>query len=83
MSAVIFAAILWNPTIDLQFLFIPIPIKAWLFGILYLVAEYFMDRRGGTNVAHDAHIGGALFGILYVLIINIDKGKEFIHAIFG
>lgn len=83
VSAVIFAAIVWNPTMELSLLFIPIPIKAWLFGILYLVAEYFMDRRGGSGVAHDAHIGGALFGVIYVLIINIDKGKEFFHAIFG
>lgn len=83
VSAVIFAAIIWNPAMELQFLFIPIPIKAWLFGIIYLAAEYYMDRRGGGRIAHDAHIGGALFGILYVLIINIDKGKEFIQAIFG
>ncbi|MCR9173321.1 MAG: rhomboid family intramembrane serine protease [bacterium] len=83
VSAVIFAAILWNPTMELQLLFIPIPIKAWLFGILYLGFEYYMDRRGGGRIAHDAHIGGALFGVLYVLIINIDKGKEFIQAIFG
>lgn len=83
VSAVIFAAILWNPTMKLQLLFIPIPISAWLFGIVYLGFEYYMDRRGGGRIAHDAHIGGALFGILYVLIINIDKGKEFIQAIFG
>jgi len=84
VSAVIFAAILWNPTMELQFIFLPgLPIKAWLFGLLYLAAEYYMDRRGGGRIAHDAHIGGALFGILYVLIINIDKGKEFIQAIFG
>lgn len=83
VSAVIFAAILWNPTMELQLLFIPIPIKAWLFGLIYLGIEYYMDRRGGGRVAHDAHIGGALFGVLYVLIINIDKGKEFIQAIIG
>lgn len=83
VSAVIFAAIIWNPTMELQLLFIPFGIKAWLFGIIYLVFEYVMDRRGGGRIAHDAHIGGALFGILYVLIINIDKGKEFIQAIFG
>lgn len=83
VSAVIFAAILWNPSTELQFLFIPIPIKAWFFGIIYLVAEYYMDRRGGGRIAHDAHIGGAIFGILYVLIINIDKGKEFFQTILG
>lgn len=83
VSAVVFAAILWNPAIELQFLFIPIQFKAWLFGIVYLVAEYYMDRRGGSGVAHDAHIGGAVFGVLYVLIINVDKGKEFFYTIFG
>lgn len=83
VSAVVFAAIIWNPSAELRFLFIPIGIKAWLFGIIYLVAEYFMDRRGNTGVAHDAHIGGAIFGVLYVLIINIDKGKEFFQTIFG
>ncbi len=83
VSAVVFAAIVWNPNIELRLLFIPIPIKAWLFGLIYLGIEYYMDRRGGGRVAHDAHIGGALFGVLYVLIINIDKGKEFIQAIFG
>ena len=83
VSAIVFAAILWNPDANLSLLFIPIPIKAWLFGIIYLVAEYFMDRRGNTGIAHDAHIGGAIFGVLYVLIINIDKGKEFFQTIFG
>lgn len=83
VSAVIFAAILWNPTMQLGLLFIPIPIPAYIFGPLYLAFEYWADRKGGTKIAHDAHIGGAIFGILYVLIINIDKGKEFFSQIFG
>ncbi len=83
VSAVVFASILWNPTVPLNIMFIPINIPAYIFGPLYLVAEFFMDRRGGTGIAHDAHIGGALFGIIYVLIINIDKGKEFFEAIIG
>jgi membrane associated rhomboid family serine protease len=74
---VIFAAILWNPGMQLRLFFIPIDIPAYVFGPLYLLYEYFADKRGNTGIAHDAHIGGALFGILYVLIINIDKGKEF------
>lgn len=80
VSAVIFACILWDPTMELGLLIIPgIRIPAYIFGPLYLLAEYIMDKRGGTGIAHDAHIGGALFGILYVLIINIDKGKEFLN----
>lgn len=83
VSAVIFAAIIWNPTMKLSLLFLPIPIPAYIFGPIYLAFEYWADCRGGTGIAHDAHIGGAIFGVIYVLIINIDKGKEFLSVIFG
>jgi membrane associated rhomboid family serine protease len=83
VSAIIFAAILWNPELKLNLLFIPIDIPAYIFGPLYLLFEFYMDKRGGGRVAHDAHIGGAIFGILYVLMINIDKGKDFINLFFG
>jgi membrane associated rhomboid family serine protease len=83
VSAVIFGAILWNPSMPLNLLFIPIAIPAYIFGPLYLLFEFLMDKRGGTGIAHDAHIGGALFGIIYVLIINIDKGTEFVGKIFN
>ncbi len=84
VSAVVFAAILWNPSAPLQIIFLPgISFPAWGFGLVYLAFEFYMDKRGGGRIAHDAHIGGALFGIGYVLIINIGKGTEFIQSIFG
>ena len=82
VSAVIFAAILWNPTMKLGILFIPFPIPAYIFGPLYLLIEYFAMRNIKTGVAHDAHLGGALFGILFVLCLNLDKGKDFVHLFF-
>lgn len=83
VSAIIFAAIIWNPTMQLGLLFLPIPIPAYIFGPLYLLYEYWADKKGKSGIAHDAHIGGALFGIIYVLIINIEKGKEFFNQLFG
>ena len=83
VSAVIFAAIIWNPTMQLGLLFLPIPIPAYIFGPLYLLYEYWADKKGKSGIAHDAHIGGALFGILYVLIVDIEKGKEFFNQLFG
>ena len=68
---------------ELYLFFIPVGIPAYIFGPIYLGLEYFLDKRGNTRIAHDAHIGGALFGILFILIINIDKGKEFLNLIFG
>lgn len=78
VSAVVFATILWSPQLELMLLFIPIPIKAYILGPIYIAVEYFSMRRGGTGVAHDAHLGGALFGILFVLLIDVNKGVEFL-----
>jgi membrane associated rhomboid family serine protease len=82
VSAVIFASILWNPTMSLMIMFIPVPIPAYLFGPIYLLVEFFALRKGGTGIAHDAHIGGAFFGIIYILILNFEKGKQFLDLIF-
>src|SRR5690606_20702206 len=61
VSAVIFAAIIWNPTMRLNIMFIPIGIPAYIFGPLYIAYEIYMDKRGNTGIAHDAHLGGAIF----------------------
>lgn len=82
VSAVIFAAIIWNPTMKLYLFFIPIGIPAYIFGPLYIAYEIYMDKRGNTGIAHDAHLGGAIFGILFVLFTNIEAGKRFIDLIF-
>lgn len=82
VSAVVFAAIMWNPEMRLSMFFIPIAIPAYIFGPLYLLFEFIMDKRGNSGIAHDAHIGGALFGVLYVLLINLDKGKDFLELFF-
>ena len=82
VSAVIFAAILWQPNMPLGLLFIPFSIPAYIFGPLYLLIEYFAMRNIKTGVAHDAHLGGALFGILFVLFLNLDKGKDFVNLFF-
>jgi membrane associated rhomboid family serine protease len=82
VSAIVFAAILWNPTMQLGILFIPIPIPAYIFGPIYLFIEYLADKKGNSGIAHDAHIGGAIFGVIFILLINFDKGKEFFYLIF-
>ncbi len=82
VSAVIFAAMLWNPELELYLMFIPIPIKAYVLAPLYLFFEYYSLKRGGSGIAHDAHIGGALFGILFVLLVDFNKGIEFLGLLF-
>lgn len=71
VSAVLFAQILLLPTHQVSLFFIQ-ALPAWLFGVLYLAYSYFMDKRGGDNVAHDAHFYGALFGLLFTAALEPD-----------
>ena len=70
VSAVLFAQILMLPTSPVYFFFIPFPIPAYIFGILYLAYSWYMDKRGGDNVAHDAHFFGAVYGLLFMVIVD-------------
>jgi membrane associated rhomboid family serine protease len=58
---------------------IPIPIKAKLFVILYAGIELFsaVKNSAGDNVAHFAHLGGALVGIILVYFWNKTNRKTF------
>lgn len=68
VSAVIFASILFNPLVGIGLFFIPIYIAGFIFGILYLLVSNWLEKRGGGNVNHSAHIYGALFGIAFTII---------------
>jgi hypothetical protein len=64
-----------NTLIYLYFFF---PIKAKWFVILYAAAELWMGiRNSGGNVAHFAHLGGALIGFLLVVYWNKKNRRTF------
>jgi membrane associated rhomboid family serine protease len=64
------------PDVELMLIFLPIPIKAKYFVPFYALIELFFGVAGfkWDNVAHFAHLGGALFG--YILI-KIWKRNQF------
>lgn len=61
------------PDVEMFLLFIPIPIRARIFVILYAVVELFLGFADLDNVAHFAHLGGMLFGALLILWWNKDR----------
>ncbi|MBS1610550.1 MAG: rhomboid family intramembrane serine protease [Bacteroidetes bacterium] len=67
VSAVVFAYMLFNPMQGMGLLFLPIYIPGFLFGIIYLAVSSWLDKRGGGNINHSAHIWGAIFGIVFVI----------------
>lgn len=70
VSAVLFAYILIHPTSSLYLLLIPIPVNAVIMGLLYLGYSYYMSKRGGDHINHEAHFYGALFGIAFYLVLE-------------
>ena len=68
VSAVLFSCIAFYPTMPIVFIFFPIPMPAFIFGVIYLFYEAYMDKRGSDYVAHDAHYYGAIFGVLFTFI---------------
>lgn len=69
VSAVIFAYILLNPLQKIGIIFIPgIGLPAFLFGFLYIVISSWLDKRGGGNINHSAHIFGGLYGIAFLIV---------------
>jgi membrane associated rhomboid family serine protease len=83
VSAVIFAFIILHPTARLGFMFIPVPIPAYLFGFIFLGIEYYLGKRGNTNIGHDAHFWGAVYGALLTIILKPALVSEFIAQITG
>lgn len=70
VSAIVFSFILMEPFAPLGIIFIPIRIPAILFGLLYLAAEIYLDKKSSSNIAHSAHYFGAIFGFFFTLILE-------------
>jgi len=70
VSAILFSSILMYPTGKIIFLLLPIPIPAYVFGILYLVYSWYMSKRGKDNIGHDVHFFGAIFGFVFTIILK-------------
>ena len=69
VMGVLYSAILLYPDMGLYLFFIPIPIPAWIFGILYLLYSIYGMKKSLGNIGHDAHFGGAIAGYVLTLLL--------------
>lgn len=70
VSGIIFSAITIFPGIEVGFFPFPFYIWGWLYGLAYvLYSIYGIGTRRG-KIGHDAHLGGALTGVLAAIIIS-------------
>ena len=82
ISAIVFAYILIYPLNQLGLLIIPgLWLPGFIFGALYLVAEHFLSKKQYSNVAHDAHISGSIFGVLFIIIYDFNNLITFFRSV--
>jgi membrane associated rhomboid family serine protease len=81
--AVLFAAIVYTPSQSIFIFPVPVPIPAPLFAVAYLGYTVWSSRQARGRVNHDAHLGGALAGIVFVLLLDTSAAVQAWRAVFG
>jgi membrane associated rhomboid family serine protease len=56
-------------------------IPGWVFAILYLSYSYYAARKMMDNVAHEAHLWGAIAGIVFTAILMPKESWQFVEML--
>ncbi len=64
VSGVMMASVLLNPGMSIWF------IPAWLFAIGFVLYTIYGIKSSKDNIGHEAHLGGALIGILLLILLK-------------
>jgi membrane associated rhomboid family serine protease len=83
ISAVLFASIVYFPWQKLFIIPIPLPIPAPIFAIGYVAYSWYSARQARGRINHDAHLGGALFGLAFVAITDPGAYRQLLQWATG
>lgn len=68
VSAVVFAVILFNPW-GAIYIYGAIKISSLVYAVLYIIYCIYMGKQSSDNINHDAHLWGALFGLVFAILL--------------
>lgn len=80
--AVLFAYIVYFPTRTL-YLYFALPIPAVLFAFGYMAYSWWASKHRRDNINHDAHLDGALTGLIFVGVTDFQAWKQAFRMILG
>ncbi len=78
ISGTMFAFILHAPSSTISLFLLPVGIPAPIFALLYLAYTYYASKQGMDNINHNAHLWGALAGLVITIVINPNVLSTFI-----
>jgi membrane associated rhomboid family serine protease len=81
VSAVLFAFILVQPWSLIFVFFLPVP--AIVYGAFFVGYSIWMDRQGGDNTNHNAHLSGAIYGVLFMLLMEPRIAGHFLQRLMN
>lgn len=81
VSAILFASILFEPKMGIYMYFIPIPIPGYIFAPLYLLYCWWAARKNADNIGHSAHFWGAVYGLVFPLLLRPDLIVHFLSRL--
>jgi membrane associated rhomboid family serine protease len=80
--AVLFAYIVYYPK-QMLYLYFAIPIPAVVFAFGYVAYSWWASKHRRDNINHDAHLDGAITGLIFVGLTDFPAWSRAIHQIFG
>ena len=83
ISAVLFASIVYFPWQKLFIIPIPVPIPAPIFAIGYVAYSWYSSRQARGRINHDAHLGGALAGLVFVALTDPGAYRQLLQWASG
>jgi membrane associated rhomboid family serine protease len=69
VCGIIFASIALFPGLEIGFFILPISIPSWIYGLLYTAYSIYGIKSKRDNIGHEAHLGGALVGMLIAIFL--------------
>ncbi len=80
VSAVLFTSIFFSP-LEKILLYGILPLPGIVFGILYLAYSTYMGRKEKDHINHDAHLWGAIYGLLFPILIEPSLIRVFLNQL--
>lgn len=70
ISGVVFSFALMYPYSKISIILIPIGFTTWIFALLFVVISIFGIKSQRGNIGHEAHLGGAIIGMLITILLK-------------